>query len=369
MKAGIITFHRALNYGALLQAYGLKETLQFVGYDVFVIDYRNKMLEKMYEYPVFIKQRGLKNKVRYIFYSKNERKKRANFELFRNRYLALTDTAYTTNKALSVLNGVFDLFFTGSDQVWSPDAHDVDEAFFLGFVEDSSKKRSYAASFGVVEIRDELSAKYRQLLSDFEICSIREPEGVAIISKISPEKEIRQDIDPVFLVAKEKWVNDFVLKKTKKAYALIYSFSMDEYQKSMAIECCKQGLDVVIIGEAVKNPYNFPCLFAGDAGPVEFLQLLYGASFIITNSFHGAAMSLVLNRRFTLRMLDGGAAKANSRLTNLVKIFGLEDCVLNQDADCQRLFNQSFDWNHINLIIKEEKRKSVEYIEKCGEKI
>ena len=50
MKIGILTFHRAHNYGAVLQCYALQEILQRLGYDVYVIDYRQPTLEYAYKY-------------------------------------------------------------------------------------------------------------------------------------------------------------------------------------------------------------------------------------------------------------------------------------------------------------------------------
>ena len=38
MKIGILTFHRAHNYGAVLQTYGLQEYIKQLGHDVYIID-------------------------------------------------------------------------------------------------------------------------------------------------------------------------------------------------------------------------------------------------------------------------------------------------------------------------------------------
>ena len=48
MRIGILTFHRAHNYGAVLQCYALQETLKRMGHDVQVIDYRQPWIEDFY---------------------------------------------------------------------------------------------------------------------------------------------------------------------------------------------------------------------------------------------------------------------------------------------------------------------------------
>lgn len=48
MKIGIITVHRAYNYGSVLQCFALQEYLKSLGHDVWVIDYRQKWTEATY---------------------------------------------------------------------------------------------------------------------------------------------------------------------------------------------------------------------------------------------------------------------------------------------------------------------------------
>ena len=49
MKIGIITYHSAHNYGAVLQAFALQEYLQKQGHDVQIINYKIKEIENYYK--------------------------------------------------------------------------------------------------------------------------------------------------------------------------------------------------------------------------------------------------------------------------------------------------------------------------------
>ena len=48
-KIGIITFHKAQNYGAVLQTYALQETVKSFGYDVVVLDHFNRKIHDQYK--------------------------------------------------------------------------------------------------------------------------------------------------------------------------------------------------------------------------------------------------------------------------------------------------------------------------------
>ena len=110
-KVGIITFHRALNYGALLQAFALRAAVNELGTCADIIDYRNDFLEEMYEYPRYFSQRGVKNRIRYILYSRIEKEKRKRFEAFRQQYLGTSAEGGYKKDDLYKLNSCYDAFF------------------------------------------------------------------------------------------------------------------------------------------------------------------------------------------------------------------------------------------------------------------
>ncbi len=365
-KIGIVTFHRVLNYGALLQAFALRTAIMEIGVQAEIIDYRNDILEKMYEYPGYFSQRGIKNKLRYIFYSRTEKKKRKRFEAFRQNYLGIKDVTVYRKDDLSRLNGKYDAFFSGSDQVWSPHAHKLDGSFFLDFVSDPKKKYSYAASFGVAYIKKDYYGLYKKWLNDFQICSVREKQGEALIHQMM-DIPVRIDADPVLLLAKEEWksVLRFKEQRDSKKYVFIYSFGMTEIQKKMAIVCYKAGLKIYIVGESIFNPLGVPCEFVGDLGPKEFAEMLYGASFVITNSFHGTALSIVYNVPFALEYLVGSASKSNSRLENIIAETNLQARILTEKTDFSAMLNSDICWNDVNALVNKMRTRSMDYLREC----
>ena len=124
MKIGILTFHRALNYGALLQTYALQKVIS--GFDVKseIIDYRNPIIEEAYRNKGFWERKGAIDKLRYILHRKNEVDKREKFKAFIKNQLCLTKESYLNNDDLKKINDCYDVYITGSDQVWYYGAHD-----------------------------------------------------------------------------------------------------------------------------------------------------------------------------------------------------------------------------------------------------
>lgn len=130
MRVGIITFHRALNYGALLQAFALRHAFTGLGAEAQIVDYRNPTMEAMYFYPSFSQRKNPKDKAKFLIQGKSELKRREKFENYRKKYLNLSD-APLDEKELTHLTETFDKLVVGSDQVWNYGAHDFDKNFFF----------------------------------------------------------------------------------------------------------------------------------------------------------------------------------------------------------------------------------------------
>ena len=179
MNFGIITFHRAVNYGAVLQTYALQEALRNLNIDSEVIDYRDNIIDNRFK---FFYDKSLKKLVKDfiyfpIFYRKNKK-----FEKFIEGNIVTTKKIIRNCDELNQLKE-FDQYITGSDQVWNYRLTNWDEAYFLDFVKDNKKKNSYAASFGMNEIPKKEQEKYKSLLSQFNHISVREENGIEIIHK------------------------------------------------------------------------------------------------------------------------------------------------------------------------------------------
>lgn len=323
-RIGILTFHRAINYGAVLQAFALYTTLQDE-YDVEIIDYECKQILKNNN----IESSRLKKFVKYILYprlmvDKNKRVKKFNF--FVNKRLTLSLEYNESNIGLADSN--YDAFIVGSDQVWNLRVTGNDMNYFLKFTNDN-KKYSYAASFGgsprVFENKKDV---INSALSSFQSLLVREADAMEYIKKEKISDDVKLTCDPVFLISRKEWVEKLKLKKEKqkRKYIFVYIVAPDDYSMTFAMNLAKEkNLDVVVNQlYKGKRAYINGTIPRMDAGPIDFLQLIMNAECVVTTSFHAMAFSLIFNIDFYYE-LSSDSKNKNSRLVSLADKFGVRD--------------------------------------------
>lgn len=295
-KIGIITMHRINNYGSVLQAFALQYIIEKMGFDVQLIDYNYPNIFQ-YTRGVALPKNDWKAKVIKSMswlhpYNRYDYK----FQDFRNRYFKLSpyykDFDVIHQKAIS-----YDLYITGSDQVWNPKFTKGDTTFLLDFAEKNANKISYASSFSCTQLGKEYEATYSELLAQYQAISVREWGGVELVKRLTGQQAVIT-VDPTLLLDDNAW-KTVVSKRCRYSknyillYVLSYSFNPVPYIYDLALYLSKElDLRIVVLG---KHPYlskykNVESIL--DAGPLEFLQLIENAVCVVTSSFHGTAFSV-----------------------------------------------------------------------------
>ena len=356
MKVGIIIFHRAINYGAVLQAYALQTVIKKLGHNVEMIDYRCTLLENQYSaYQAIKNSKSLKYTI-YLFLKKLYPmvKKKINVEKFIDKYLNLSQPYY--KNSIKKAEGIYDKVFTGSDQVWNYNHADFDKTYFLDFISDTSKKCSYSASIGVSELPDYVVEDYQRLLGTFGNLSVREISGKRIINNILPEKEVEVSIDPTLLLDKEAWEKVADKNRFKQNYVLVYelipSDSLVEYAKKIAKE---KNIKVFRISSDMKKVRGVKNLYG--VSPQEFVQLIANAQVVCTNSFHGTAFSLNFNKCMYVELLKAPYEKLNARILDLLENCNATDRIIGQTKKEECTFDS------INKYILQERNRAMVYLQ------
>lgn len=300
MKIGLLTFHRAENFGAVMQAYALQLYLQNEGHFVNIIDYRCPQIESQYHIynPSILWQRKniIISLTKYFerFRTLNERKYRKKlYEEFRQNYLCVSDRCSRIK-----YNGNYDAYIVGSDQVWNLHiTGGVDKNYFLGFeVPNNVIKISYAASAEMdpFNLLDKNRVDINNYLSQFKEISVRETFLKSQIERFSNRK-IKVCLDPTFLLHKQSYL-DIAHKPQEENYILVYH--MTPIPEAIVIaekEALKAKCNVVeIYGGYSSDRKNKNCKY--NLGPLELLGYILNAEKIITSSFHGLALSLILEK-------------------------------------------------------------------------
>ena len=350
-NCGIITFHEAINYGAVLQAYALKKVVSRYCDVHFVRHSNNTILKRNSIAPGFpTSLGGLKRFViKSLTYMPNY-KKHTYFKKFRDEFLLDTPEMYA------------DFYITGSDQVWNDICTDFDKSYFLNFTDDI-KKNSYSASFGFESVPQAKVDEYRTLLNGFNNISVREKTGKSIVADLL-KRDVPVTLDPTLLLTKEEWF-ELVNPVKYKKYLLVYAFEITDSMVRFVNEISeKRGLNtLVLLPEKSlwkKSPFK-NAKYINYISPSDWVSYFYHADFIVTNSFHGTAFSINFNKQFAVELLPP-PAKVNSRLVDALELFELDYRYL---SNPEILDDVSFE--KVNRILIEKRKESIDYLKSIVE--
>ncbi len=315
MKIATITYSWAQNWGAALQAYALVEYLNSQGHSAKLIDYREfdgKLISTVKSVPDGIYDLlTLPESIRRV-------KKYINF---RKDYFKLTEKCNTTDE-LEKLNGQFDAFITGSDQVWNV-GHGVNRDFYLQFVRSDKRRISYAASFGVSDIPNIHRRDTIEGLGNISYISVREKTGKELIKKMTGQ-DSAVVLDPVFLLSPKHWEAMMGSITEKSPYIFVYPT-----QISKTLRKCIRRLKKMT-GLPIITPFFIEgCKTVKDIGPLEFITYIKKAEYVVATSFHATAFSVIFEKPLYVVT----HSQTGSRTTDLLEQLGLEDCILHNENE------------------------------------
>lgn len=325
---GIVTFHTADNYGAVLQAYALQTYIRNTfNYHVRIIDFCTPELER--EHIVFKNLgygflRKCFNIILCFRYYFSIRNRIDRFAAFRHNNLTLTKNKFESESDFLENMESFDYYISGSDQVFNPH-NKYYKCYYLGFNKGRGKKISYASSFGVSSFTDEVTLKIKDLVSDFEALSCRENDGAKYLSSITGTN-VPQVCDPIFLLSKDEWSKIAKSDRKKSQYIFVYDLNGGQNLINIAKKISRENNDMQIICATVKNRAAYRGVnIVRNLGPIEFLSYIQNASYVITDSFHGTAFSYI----FKKRVISYIASKETSnRIISLADYLGTQDQVV-----------------------------------------
>lgn len=361
MKVGILTFHWADNYGAVLQAYALSQRMKELCNkedDVEIVNYLCPTCSKIYR-PFYYRKNGFasntKSLLRCIKNFPDWIKKRSGFQSFRKRMPI--SKAYS-RESLFASESDYDIWITGSDQVWNTGIVENDyDVFDLSFVH-SRKKCSYAASSGPINAsKDDRQLQLVRDIEKLDHISVRElstkKELASLISK-----DIVHVVDPTFLLSKETW-NALIAEKRvyQNKYVFVYYIVYDSELMHIAIKVAKAlSVDIVVCGKG--RAFQGIAKQIADVSPEEFLNLIKNAEFVVASSFHATAFSTIFEKQF----LALAPSYASNRVNDLCQLFGLASRVVHDAASVDRLLGKQIDYETVNIRVKEEIAKSEDFL-------
>lgn len=249
----------------------------------------------------------------------------------------------------------YDYFIVGSDQVFS-EKHCVNlEQMYMPYVT-KQKKICYAGSFGTNDISEKESNLFYKYSDSFLSISLRE-----IPTKLKAKQEIIQIIDPVFLVSKSIWSSIGTRPKWIKNdvnFLFVYWLGIIPNDVEEKIkQLSNNGVTPIICN-----------IYADSNQQVSinnFIWLIENSSMVLTNSFHGTALSIIFNKNLISVPKKGTIYDDNMdiRFKTLKEIFKLNDelFVINEKS-----IYETPNWDYVNKTIESQKKKAIDFFTNNG---
>jgi len=321
MKIGIMTFHRACNYGAVLQAYALQRYLNSCGHQSYFIDYDG--LNK----PPFFRRyigRSIRNTLDKLNSGMTDIRMQMLFSSFARNNL-VCGSHYDSIEALCSNPPEADAYICGSDQIWNPDivAHEAYSAYWLDFGRPEVRRISYAASFGRDVFSAEESANIRRLAPAIDFVSVREPVAIDVIRQHGITNATKVP-DPTILVDPAQYAGWLGLRRDGPD-RYVFSYVLNGANRQI----CNDVINCVLAQSKLPHvrcnhsliPTNW--YLADIMSPEQWVASIAGAQFVITDSFHGTVFSILNHIPFISVLLDGGRNPKNVRIVNVLQMTGL----------------------------------------------
>ena len=362
MQIRTITCHDVYNHGASLQAYALQTYLESMGHTVEIIDYKPYYLSRHYllwsvDNPVFdkpvIKQLYLVAKLPGRLLAL---KRKRLFDEFTKGYLKLTSKRYHSNEELKSNPPQADVYIAGSDQIWNTlFQNGRDAAFYLDFAPKTAKRISYAASFATEDVAEEYKPFVRKMLQNLDAISIRERYSLPLLASLGREDGVAV-CDPVFLLSNEQWECILPTKNHTDRYLLVYDSEHTLKLKEFA-QYIAQKLNLKIFNvSAFRLDYADKDFWI--SSPLEFVSLIRGAEYVISNSFHASAFSLIFEKDFCVVNRSEGI---NERMKSLLDSYGIGERLVTDYSDSV-LYH--IDYQKVNSLLRRDIDASKKFLNK-----
>lgn len=366
------------NYGALLQSYATQQIIKKMGYETSIIMYRRDKLDLFRHgitgiiFLIISKLRGDDNKkpIQQLDELHKENKRRRTDVQKRFIKERFTDIIYFTNHSKLVdYASSLDAVVLGSDQSWLPHSMIGSKGSFE-FVPKGVRRVSYATSLGVSEYPKYCWSQARKVWKKMDYISVREEQGKKIIQEICGNIPVQVVCDPTYLFTKEEW-GEFIPVKLleEEKYILCYFLGNDKRLFDLARRFSRlKGLKLLSIltcEVASEGDDSFPDRLITGATPEDFVNYIRGAEYILTDSFHGLAFSVINEKQFYLfyPQRDYLAQSRNSRLDNIIKMWGLEDRLITEN-DIDWVPNKvcDIDYELVTQKVHSKRDESIEYL-------
>lgn len=366
MKIGIITFHRANNYGAVLQTCAIAQILKNMGCAAEIIDYRKSVIERFYlpsEMPKLRKNLLLWLRLfcRWKRNSKAVSARNKNFDLFRCRYLSMSESCCEGHVNKSLLERKYDIIVTGSDQIWSASiTKGIDEMYCYQRVSRECMVISYAASIGDVNDIFGHEERLKEILKYYDAVSVRENSLYQILKKEGISCALA--VDPTLLIGTAYWMQ-WVREREDKSnpYIMYYDAWENETSAELARKIAQQKKMRVYYYNKTLTGIKRGCCVEGE-GPEGFVNHIFHAEMVVSSSFHAICFAILFQKQFFAVL----TSDTDCRVKDLLDKLQLSDRIIRniRESNEEEMY-RTIDYKAVYEILDEWKKESMTFLREC----
>lgn len=353
----VVTFHRAFNYGGVLQAYATQQLFGRTGCRMSFIDYRPPRTDQMGPRARW-NRNPLTRGVWWMLKQANFRRLESVFGSFAAAHFSVTHQHYDSLEELRRQPPVADIYCTGSDQTWNRDiTRSSEDVYCLRFLPEGATRISFAASFGRSQLDGEEMASMAPVLGQYAAISVRERTGLDLLSAMGI-RDATCLVDPTLALDAREWSGVIAGRQRREKYVLIYQLNsnpeFDRYAREFAR---RAGLPLFRVSVAYNHVLRSGRLvYAPPVG--EWLSWMMHAEFILTDAFHGVAFAINFSRPFICVLPQ----ERSARIENLLELTGLNHRVLTDWSDFPA-FHAGIDYAPVQAVLKLERAKVADFLE------
>lgn len=354
MKIGILTFHFAHNFGAMLQAYALQEYLKKLGHEVEIINYQPQYLKKIYKFESYdrFKSMSVLNKIRFLLTEPIAiYRKYLRYRKFQNFMFNNLNISHEIETEDDITN--YDYIFFGSDQIWNPRiTNNKFDPIYTGQFSSEASFIAYAPSMETTSLTEEEKNEYTKILKKFKCISVREKSLQKLLENLTLQK-VELVCDPTFLLSQESW-NKLSGKTPIEGgkYILVYQTRYSKKAIKIAKEIAKKKKCKIIQLRACFY-WQYINGLKQIVSPVDFLNYIKFAEFVVTTSFHGTAFSIIFRKNFFTVALDDNK---NDRSRSLLSTLDLSNRLISDKIPDSNIISYENTDNILNQYINHSKQ-------------
>ena len=375
-RVGIVTIHDSPNYGGSLQAYALYEYIKNKGADCEIIDIRRPVhpdyiYERRYtsyRNNPFSFRKKLKNIIKKLI-GRKTKKTQYTSDIAEQRFRQFNSSIryskpYGRLSDLKKNPPVYDVYISGSDQLWNPTQPYCLEPYFLTFAPKGKVRISYATSIGITELQINEKNDFKKWLSMYDAISVREKQAQKLLESFI-DQDVSVVLDPTFLLDIDYWKRIANFPDIKGDYILMFLLANNPEIINYGIRLSKESKKHLIFIKAPHLHTNENYTVNNDCGPKEFLGYIGNADMVITDSFHCTVFSILMGAGNFFSYISPDSKKS-CRITDLLEMFELKEHLLRADFSLSysELENIVIDKENLRNKILSEQTKSRNFLDK-----